>query len=213
MFHCRRDYLQDIIQQFLLRCIYLFQPSRRIISVANLRILLLAGAIVVILDEYVGGLKAIMIHLRETVQWHSVVEWIREWYVLVSLVLVALIVATRTPLVDRVRARDEAAKDANRLLAQLYGRLSDVQHCAAEYIKVVNGSRTEVVAGAVLKGSSGRYTWTYGRGLTLSTDRFMVNMPEHWPTKEADGLEQAYKSCPITLSSIAETVYTQSRNG
>lgn len=190
--YSRRDYHQDIIQQFLIRCIYLFQPSR-IISAPNLRILLLAGAIVVIQDEHVGGLMAIIIHLHETVPWHSAVEWIREWYVLVSLVVVALIVATRSPIVDRVRARDEAAKDANRLLAQLYGRLSDVQRCAAEYIKIIDEGRTEVVARAVLKASNGRYTWTHGYGLRLSSDLFIVNTPEDRCNKEADRLEQACK--------------------
>jgi hypothetical protein len=190
--HSRRSYLRDTIYQFLLRCISLFRPYG-IISAANLRILLLAGAIVVVIKGQEDSVKTTLIHLRETIPWHSIAEWLREWYVLVALVVVALIVARRSPLVDRIRARDEAAKDANRLLAQLYGRLSDLQLCAAEYIKLIDESRAEVVDGAVLKASSGLYTWTHSGGLTPNTNRFMVNTPGGWPSKKADRLEQACK--------------------
>lgn len=189
-FHSHRNYFQDMIYQFLLRGISLFWPNR-IISAANLRILLLAGAIVVILNGQVDDLKTTLIRLREAIPWNSTAEWLREWYVLVSLVVVALIVARRSPLVDRIRARDESAKDANRLLAQLYGRLSDLELCAAEYIKQIDGSRAQLVAAAVLKASSGRYTWSHSSGLTSSANSFMTNTLEGWFNKKP--VEQAFK--------------------
>jgi hypothetical protein len=203
--HSRRSYYRDMIRQFLLRCISLFRPVG-IISAANLRILLLAGAIVMIRDEHISGIKTNLIHLRQTIPWHSFAEWVREWYVLVALVVVALIVATRSPMVDRIRARDEAAKDTNRLLAQLYAKLSDVQHSAAEYIKLIDESRTEMLARTVLKASGGLYTWTYSDGLEPRTDRFRANMPESWPSEKAERLVQVCKE-------LADHLAEYRRNG
>lgn len=119
-FRSRCAYLRDMLTQFLIKCVSLLRPYR-IFSIANLRILFLAGVIVIVMDHLTGTLKHTLLQLRNTLPWHSIAEWAKEWYVLVALLIVILIVATRSPLVDRVRARDEAEKDTNRLLAQLYG--------------------------------------------------------------------------------------------
>ena len=65
-------------------------------SLANLRILLLAGAIVVVMDRHVATLEHKLLQLRAALPWHSIAEWIREWYVLVALIIVAMIVVTRS---------------------------------------------------------------------------------------------------------------------
>lgn len=189
--HSRRAYLSDVISQFLDRIISIFRPFA-LISLANLRILLFSGIFAAVINHQIAHLRLILIHIREVVPWHSIAGWLREWYTLVALVLVALIVATRSPLVDRVRARDEAAKDANRLLAQLYGRLSEVQRCAAIYTSLIEKNRAVVVADAVEKASNGVYTWTYGGGLAL-TGLFRPNLLEGWFSNEANRLEEACK--------------------
>lgn len=169
-FRSRSSYLRDRLTQFLLRCISLFRPYG-IFSLANLRILLLAGAIVVVMDRHVATLEHKLLQLRAALPWHSIAEWIREWYVLVALIIVAMIVVTRSPLVDRVRARDEAAKDANRLLAQLFGKLSDVESNAREYLNLVEKDRTWLVSDAVLKATGGHFTWAHRTGLAPDSRR------------------------------------------
>jgi hypothetical protein len=163
-FRSRCAYFRDRLTEFLLRCISLFRPYG-IFSLANLRILLLAGAIVVVMDGRVATLKHKLLQLRNAFPWHSIAEWIREWYVLVALIIVVMIVVTRSPLVDRVRARDEAAKDANRLLAQLFGKLSDVERNARKYLDLVEEDRTRLVSNAVLKATGGHFTWAHRTGL------------------------------------------------
>jgi hypothetical protein len=164
-FRSRCAYLRDMITQFLLRCISLFRLYG-IFSLANLRILLLAGAIVVVMDRRVATLKHKLLRLHNALPWHSIAEWVREWYVLLALIIVAMIVVARSPLVDRVRARDEAAKDANRLLAQLFGKLSDVERNARKYLDLVEEDRTWLVSDAVLEATGGHFTWAHRTGLT-----------------------------------------------
>lgn len=190
--HSRRDYRRDMLCQFLLRFISLFRLNG-IVSADNFRIVLLAAAIVAIINEHSAPLKATLVHLRETIPWHSVLEWARQWYVLVSLVIVVLIVARSSPLVDRIRARDESAKDTNRLLAQLYGKLSNVARSATEYIKLVDESRPYIVARVARKATGGYYTWTHGYGLKHYHDRYWGNAPEPWSSSEAGKLDRACK--------------------
>jgi hypothetical protein len=156
--HSRRAYYLDLIQQFLRRCISLFRPYG-LASAANLRILILAAIIVFIRHGHVLTLTFALNYLRE------IRQWVSEWFALVSLGAVVVIVAARSPLVDRIRARDEAAKDANRLLAQLFGKLSDLEHAATDYIALVERSRTVLISAATLKVAGGRYAWTHYSGL------------------------------------------------
>jgi hypothetical protein len=191
-FRSRCAYLRDRFTQFLLRCISLFRPYG-IFSLANLRILLLAGAIVVVMDRRVGTLEHKLLQLRTALPWHSIAEWIREWYVLVALIIVAMIVVTRSPLVDRVRARDEAAKDANRLLAQLFGKLSDVERNASKYLDLVEKDRTRLVSDAVLKATSGHFTWAHRTGLEPDDSRRSRTFSDQLRGQETEMLDRTCK--------------------
>jgi hypothetical protein len=198
-FRSRCAYFRDRLTEFLLRCISLFRPYG-IFSLANLRILLLAGAIVVVMDGRVATLKLKLFQLRNTLPWHSIVEWIREWYVLVALIIVTMIVVTRSPLVDRVRARDEAAKDANRLLAQLFGKLSDVERNARKYLDLVEEDRFRLVYDAVLKATGGHFTWTHDTGLAPANWRSRI-FSNQFSGQEAEMLD---KTCKELSDHLAE---------
>ena len=179
-----------MFRQFLLRCISLFRPYE-IISAESLRILLLAGAILLIEAEGTATLRSTLIHLFRTVPWYSIAEWFNHWYGLVTVAVIILAVSTRSPLVDRIRARDEAAKDANRLLAQLYGRLYDVTLSAYEYVKVVEETRTAIVDNDCTKATGKLYSWTYGGGLKPHSHNVWDNAPECSFDEEADNLDRA----------------------
>jgi hypothetical protein len=58
---------------------------------------------------------------------------VRRYLPLGLVVVAALLLLPRSPLVDRVRARDEAAKDANRLLAELAGRTAKLYYSASRW--------------------------------------------------------------------------------
>jgi hypothetical protein len=189
--HSRRDYHRKVICQFVLRPIRLFQPYG-IVSVENVCILLLAGTSVMILNQHAAGLNGELAHLRTIIPWHSIAEWTKEWYALISLVVVILIVSPKSPLVDHIRARDESAKDTNRLLAQLYGKLSNVERSAYWYLEKVDANRARIVKMAVLKATNGLYTWTHGEGLAPPANRWETE-PEQLPYEESDQLEKACK--------------------
>jgi len=202
-FHARRAYLQDITRMFLLRCIWKFQPHR-IFSIESLHVLLLAVVIVLLRDEDSTALKAMLVDIRETIPWHSIAQWTKEWFVLISFIIILSIVATRSPLVDRIRARDEAAKDVNRLLAQLFGKLSDVEYAATEYLEMVEESRRRIVERAVLKATSNVYTWTYGDGLQCGSLPYWVNEPGISASEQADRLNRACKELSDHLAKYRE---------
>jgi hypothetical protein len=120
-------------------------------------------------------------------------QWVSEWFALIALGAVVLIVAARSPLVDRIRARDESAKDANRLLAQLFGKLSDLEAAATDYVTLAERSRTVMISAAALKATSGRYAWTHYSGLE-SRSWHHDNQPDLWLRKEYQRLDQACKA-------------------
>lgn len=200
--HSRRDYHRKVIRQFILRPIRLFQPYG-IVSVENVCILLLAGISVTIINQHAGGLNGELAHLRTIMPWHSIAEWTREWYALISLVIVILIVSPKSPLVDHIRARDESAKDTNRLLAQLYGKLSNVERSAYGYVEQMDASRAKIVKMAVLKATGGLYIWTRGEGLAPPANRWETE-PEYLPHEESDQLEQACKELSDHLTEYRE---------
>lgn len=77
---------------------------------------------------------------------------------LLLLVVGLATVSRRVPLIDRIRARDEAAKDANRLLAELYGRLSGLLTALEEWRNALLTHRHELVRRYV-EDSTG-HAWT-----------------------------------------------------
>lgn len=145
-------------------------------------------------------------HLRIILPWHSIAEWTREWYALIFLAVVILIVFPRSPLVDHIRARDESAKDANRLLAQLFGRLSNVEHCAYWYLEEVDAIRIKIIKMAVLKATNGLYTWTHTDGLKPRANGYLETAPEPLPNEKAEKLDQACRE-------LADHLAEYRRNG
>lgn len=74
-------------------------------------------------------------------------------------------VARPFPVVDRIRARDEAAKDANKLLAELYGQLTQLSHVLYQWREELLTGRHDRVASYVEEVTHGRHSWGPGGGL------------------------------------------------
>lgn len=83
-----------------------------------------------------------------------------------AVLLVALmLISRRTPLIDHIRARDEAAKDANRLLAQLYGRLDVLDHAIYDWRTYLERQRPRMLMVWVENATGGEYGWRHDGGI------------------------------------------------
>ncbi|WP_448616231.1 hypothetical protein [Modestobacter sp. URMC 112] len=74
-------------------------------------------------------------------------------------------VARPFPVVDRIRARDEAAKDANKLLAEMYGQLTQLSYVLYQWREELLTGRHDRVASYVEEVTHGRHSWGPGGGL------------------------------------------------
>ncbi|MFB7669108.1 hypothetical protein ACFC1R_35215 [Kitasatospora sp. NPDC056138] len=99
-------------------------PMRIIRAVANRVTVLAAAALVTYGHDHPGSLPA---DLRRLGGLLSEAAEQKTW-VPVLVIAAGVFAAPRSsPVIDRVRARDEAAKDANRMLTELLARLSELQ--------------------------------------------------------------------------------------
>lgn len=96
---------------------------------------------------------------RDTVEWLSHPTYI-GYLPVILLGLAVVAVLGRSPLIDLVRARDEAAKDANRLLAELLGSLIDLLSCLDDYTDHLESTRVSRVDSFVRRLSHDRFRWT-----------------------------------------------------
>ena len=69
-----------------------------------------------------------------------------------------------SPIVDHVRARDEAAKDANRLLGELLGRLERLEGVFSEWRRQLHDDRWRLVAHWVERSTDEAYRWRHASG-------------------------------------------------
>jgi hypothetical protein len=93
-----------------------------------------------------------------------------------ALLLGVLLLVRSTPLVDHIRARDEAAKEANRLLGQLYARLERLSLALDFWQEEFANHREQMLETWVNNVTAGRYIWHYGGGVMAS------DTPDWYPT-------------------------------
>ena len=86
------------------------------------------------------------------------------------LVVALLIVLRPTPLVDRIRARDEAAKDANKLLGEMFGALQRLGYGVAVWKDSFDQERHALVDAWVKDVTSDEYEWRYEGGVVRIDD-------------------------------------------
>ena len=101
---------------------------------------------------------------------------------LLVLAIGVLIVVRPTPLIDRIRARDEAAKDANRLLSELYGGLTRLAYALGDWLDYLKRERTRLLVEWVEQVTDQEYTWRFRGGLELIGDSW-----RHSPTRSEHG--------------------------
>jgi hypothetical protein len=90
-----------------------------------------------------------------------------------AVLLLGIVIVTRpSSLIDVIRARDEAAKDANRLLAELNGRLGRLEVAIYHWREYLVRSRYSMLRKWVDHSSDGDYTWDYAGGVSRMS-------PEH----------------------------------
>lgn len=87
------------------------------------------------------------------------------------LLLALALFARSTPVVDHIRARDEAAKDANRLLGELHGVLERISTELGELRDDLDGNRWRLVSEWVREATGGRYSWQVPAGLCRGDER------------------------------------------
>lgn len=94
-------------------------------------------------------------------------------YLPVALVLIAVGLALpRSPIVDRVRARDEAAKDANRLLAELSSATGSLYYSSSQWASELVRSTPAIVDERVRSVSGQRCSYA-GRRLSPSRPPYL----------------------------------------
>lgn len=99
----------------------------------------------------------------------------RTWVPILVLAVGVFAFTRSGNLIDRIRARDEAAKDANRMLAELLAKLSKLDvalHEVHENIDAYRSAYLDVVSGAA---ESGR-VWSPGFGFESNHYRFKVSL-------------------------------------
>lgn len=100
----------------------------------------------------------------------------------VVLVIVALALIPRTPLVDHIRARDEAAKTANAQLAQLAGSMAALYYGASLWGAVVERNRSIYVREMVRNYTHGTRIWS--GGVVSSPDTLRQSLSSRWCAQE-----------------------------
>ncbi|NMD57136.1 hypothetical protein [Tsukamurella columbiensis] len=132
--------------------------------------------------ERLGGASGLVITLA--VAWWlrpipGVVSWINDaWtrigsfvsegqlprYLPAVLLVLGLIIAIgRMPLIDRVRAPVDAAKDTNAHLARFMGGLYRTAYGHKAWFGVLSRRRDEILSNALRTTTTGRYVWQIGR--------------------------------------------------
>ncbi|MCX4587025.1 hypothetical protein [Streptomyces sp. NBC_01481] len=97
-----------------------------------------------------------------------------------SLALVGLVVvASPSPLLDRIRARDEAAKETNKLLTELNGLLGEFRMAYADWVDIMESSRHEYFRRLASDSTQSTWTWTPHDG---------PNQKHFWPNQINDRL-------------------------
>lgn len=100
--------------------------------------------------------------LRGLLHWISTdVRWdgAAKYLALTLLVIAALMALPRTSILDLVRARDEAAKDANRLLTELGGQTSKLYYSATLWAGELGNCSAALVDGRVDEISAHNYCY------------------------------------------------------
>jgi hypothetical protein len=86
-------------------------------------------------------------------------------------------------MVDHIRARDEAAKDANRLLGELLGGLVELSHALYDWHTKQESQRFARLAAWVDDVTDGRYLWQNDGGIEACSPR----LGRGWPVLHLDG--------------------------
>ncbi|MFJ8805475.1 hypothetical protein [Streptomyces sp. NPDC102490] len=139
----------------------LSRTPKRVVELASRRsLVLLASSIVVYQYERPGMTRGDLQMIADGIP--QIAEQ-RTW-VPILVLTVGVIAFTRSGnLIDRIRARDEAAKDVNRMLAELLAKLSELDVALQEVHENINSYRSAYLDVASGAAESGR-AWSPGFG-------------------------------------------------
>ncbi|MGP3942774.1 hypothetical protein [Streptomyces sp. 6N106] len=127
----------------------------------------------------------------------------RTWIPVLVLVI-GLVAATRSsPLVDRVRARDEAAKDTNRLLTELLAYLSELQVAVSACNERLSSYRTSYFDEVCRSNLTG-IRWNPPRGLGKEHLIWPTILDKELATAEFERSEAALDATHEHLKSIRD---------
>lgn len=123
----------------------------------------------------------------------------------VVLLLVGVLVVTRpSTLIDVIRARDEAAKDANRLLAELSGRLMTLEIAVYRWRKQLLATRELLIQEWVNGSSGGEYQWHHAGGVNQVVERGWDKLDDAYSrNKVSQGMEKHTEELRAAIQQIA----------
>lgn len=193
----RADYLTDLVENLLLNVCRAFGAFR-------------------LITLFVAGYAVFWARPSEGFSaWSAVVfPTVRDWladpaslrFIPFALLFFGLIVVfRRVPLIDRIRARDEAAKDANKYLAEMYGALTRLNSEIYHWVEKLEGERDSLVNALVLELTNDEYEWHYGGG---------IGRPKGWNHRRLDmqldevgsyvGMEEAIRRLTEVREALAD---------
>lgn len=108
-----------------------------------------------------------------------------------------LLLGRATPLVDHIRARDEAAKEANRLIAQLYGAFVRLDLAIYDWHEALARDRSALVGEWVEHITDARYGWSYQGGLCDP-------LPQGWASSREQRFEREAAELETALGAVRE---------
>jgi hypothetical protein len=124
------------------------------------------------------------------------------------IVLGLLVVARRGPLIDDIRARDDAARDANRLLGELQGQLLRVLYAMYDWRRQLDDARWGMVSRWVDEASSGTYQWRLSGGIEPASRRRLMSLgprvEEAWETDRYAELDRLCEELATLMAKITD---------
>ncbi|MFG3101275.1 hypothetical protein ACGFZL_12255 [Streptomyces sp. NPDC048182] len=139
----------------------LSRTPKRVVNLAGRRsVVLLASGAVVYRYEHPGRTRADFQIIADELP--RIAEQ-RTWVPILVLVVGVFAFTRSGSLIDRIRARDEAAKDVNRMLAELLAKLSELDVALQEVHENIDAYRSAYLDAASGAAESGR-AWSPGFG-------------------------------------------------
>ncbi|NEB78921.1 hypothetical protein G3I40_27425 [Streptomyces sp. SID14478] len=175
-------------------------PMRVLKLLSRRSLILLVSGVVVYRHERPGGAST---DLRAILDRIPMVADQRAWAPTLVLTIGFFAFTRSGNLIDRIRARDEAAKDANRLLTELLAKLSELDVALQEVYENCDSYRSAYLDVASGAAESGRLAWSPRFG--FESDRYMFRTSLYGrKTLEILLEEREFQRLQSTLDSVAD---------